>query len=360
MDVAPAPKQAAIELLERLIATPSFSQEEGDTARLLDDFFAAHGHTTEALGHNRWLRTAGYDPGRPTVLLNSHHDTVRPVEGWQRDPFQPTREDGRLYGMGSNDAGGALVSLAATFLHFAARDDLPFNLFFLASAEEEISGRGGVEAALPALGPIDLGIVGEPTRMRLATAEKGLMVLDGLARGEAGHAARGEGVNALYRALDDVQKLRDLDLPLRSATLGAVRINVTQIEAGTQHNVVPDRCRFVVDVRTTDRYPNVDALRLLRAAVASELTPRSTRLNPSGLPDGHPLRAAAADLGLETFGSATLSDQALMPFPTAKIGPGDSPRSHTADEYIELAEIEAGIDGYIQLIDSLARRWPIK
>lgn len=307
----------------------------------------------ERQGNNIWARSNYWDPDRPTLLLNSHHDTVRPVAGWSWDPFSPTLEEGRLYGLGSNDAGGSLVALLAVFIAYGDDKSLPWNLVFLGSAEEEISGSGGVSSVLPLVGPIDAGIVGEPTQMQMAVAEKGLMVLDGVAHGLSGHAAREEGVNAIYLAIQDIQRLTAYPFEKNSALLGPVKVSVTQIKAGTQHNVVPDRCEFAVDIRTNECYTNQEVYELLQREVGSTLTPRSMRLNSSWIAPDHPLVARGRALGLNTFGSPTLSDQALMPFPTLKIGPGDSARSHTADEYIQLREIEEGISIYKQLISSL-------
>jgi acetylornithine deacetylase len=346
-------KAAAITLLKKLIATPSFSREEAATADLMADFFTTRNVPVHRQGNNVWVRNQNCREDRPTLLLNSHHDTVKPVAGWQRDPFLPTVENGILYGLGSNDAGASLVSLAAVFLAFFTREDLPFNLVFLASAEEEISGKNGVVAALPKIGGIDFGIVGEPTEMQMAIAEKGLLVVDGLAQGVAGHAAREEGKNAITIALKDIDVLNNFRFEKVSEVLGKVKISVTQIEAGTQHNVVPDKCRFVVDVRTTEHYSNEEVFKILQDRTTSELTARSFRLNSSGIAPAAPVVTVGRRLGLSAFGSSTLSDQALMSFPTLKIGPGQSQRSHTADEFIHLSEIEAGIDLYYQLLAGL-------
>ncbi len=300
-----------------------------------------------------WARAEGYDPARPTLLLNSHHDTVRPAAGYTRDPFAPTVEGDRLYGLGSNDAGASLVALTEVFLTLRTRP-LPFNLLLALSAEEEVTGAGGLRALLPRLGPIDMALVGEPTSMQAAVAERGLVVLDCTARGRSGHAARGEGVNALYIALDDIVRLRSLRFERESEVLGPVGITITQIEAGTQHNVVPDTCRFTVDVRTTDAYSNEETVALLRAAIRSEAVPRSTHLSASAVGDRHPLVRAARAAGRRTFVSPTLSDRASMPFPALKMGPGDSARSHTADEYVLLSQIEEGIDVYTTYIEKLA------
>lgn len=346
--------QEVLELLRQLIATPSFSREEGGTADLIQGFLEERGQRAYRKGHNVWAYHRPLSPDKPVLLLNSHHDTVKPNPAWQRDPFDPVVEDGRLYGLGSNDAGGPLVCLLAAFLHFRKRNDLPFNLLFAATAEEEISGANGIASCLPDWPEIWAGIVGEPTSLDMAVAERGLIVIDGLAKGKAGHAARDEGVNALYLALDDIRALKDFAFPKVSDTLGPVKVSVTQIEAGSQHNVVPAECRYVIDVRTQDRYTNAEVMKLLQQQVAhSLLTPRSLRLNPSGIAMDHPLVKAGLALGLKPYGSPTLSDQALLPFPTIKLGPGDSARSHTAGEYIELEEIERGIATYVDLLARL-------
>jgi len=344
----------SLQLLQSLIAAPSPSRKEDLTARILEDFFAERRIETHRKGNNIWAYNRYWREGKPVLLLNSHHDTVRPAEGWRRVPYEPTVEDGRLYGLGSNDAGGPLVALIAAFRHFYEHRNLPFNLILAASAEEEISGSGGIASVLPELPEIWAGIVGEPTGMAMAVAEKGLMVIDGEAQGVAGHAAREEGVNALYIALEDIRTLKDFSFDKTSPTLGPVKISVTQIRAGSQHNVVPDRCQFVVDVRTTDAYSNEAVHARLQEAVQSTLTPRSFRLNSSGIPDDHPIVRAGLAMGIPPFGSPTLSDQALMRFPTVKIGPGDSARSHTAEEFIALRELEEGTEKYVELIENCA------
>ena len=343
---------SAINLLKSLIATPSFSKEEESAAQVIAAFFSERNIPTTRKLHNTWVRNRHWQEGKPVLLLNSHIDTVKPAMGWQRDPFHPgIEEDDVLYGLGSNDAGGPLVSLIAAFLHFYDRSDLPFNLILAATAEEEISGAQGIASVIPELGPIDCAIVGEPTQMRMAIAEKGLMVIDAEAKGVSGHAAREEGINALYIALDDIAHIRKMDLERVSPLLGKVKMTVTQIEAGKQHNVIPDSCRFVIDVRTNECYRNEEVYEILQAQVQAELKPRSFRLNSSGIPLEHPLVQSGLNLGLPYFGSPTLSDQALMSFPSLKIGPGDSARSHTADEYIRLSEIREGIEMYIRLIE---------
>ncbi len=343
--------QTYIKLLHSLIATPSFSREEDKTSDIIEAFLHKANIPTERKGNNVWAKNAQYTEGGNTVLLNSHHDTVKPVKGWTRDPFGAEIENGRLYGLGSNDAGASLVSLIATFCHFYDKK-LPFNLILLASAEEEISGKNGVESVLPNLPSISVGIVGEPTLMQMAVAEKGLMVVDGIAKGKAGHAARNEGVNAIYKALVDIEIIRQFEFEKKSDLLGAVKMSVTQIQAGTQHNVVPDECRFVIDIRTNECYSNQEVLEIIQKQVVSELVPRSFRLNSSKIELGHPLILRGLELGLKYYGSPTLSDQALMSFPTLKIGVGDSARSHTADEFVYVKEIEHGIDTYIRLLQN--------
>lgn len=342
----------SVDLLKRLVSTPRHSREEGAAADEVERFMAEAGLQPRRLKNNVWSVDPDYDAGRPTILLNSHIDTVRPVEGWSRDPYcAEVDEEGRLYGLGSNDAGGSLVSLIAAYRVLTARADRGVNYVMVASAEEEVSGRDGLEAVLAELPPIAWAVVGEPTGMRPAVAEKGLLVLDGVARGVAGHAARDEGDNALYRAIDAINTLRGLKPERESAMLGPVKMTVTMIGAGTQHNVVPDECRFVVDVRTTDAYSNEETLELIRRAVPDvELTPRSMRLRPSFIAADNVAVRRAAMLGLEPMGSPTLSDQALMPWESVKMGPGESSRSHHADEYIMLDEVRAAIDIYVRLL----------
>lgn len=341
-----------IRLLCNLIATPSFSREESQTADLIAGFWAEQGVIAHRLGNNVYAFNAHFEPEKPTVLLNSHHDTVKPNAGYTRDPFAPTIENGNLYGLGSNDAGGPLVSLMATFLHFYHRPDLPFNLCMAATAEEECSGKNGIEQVLPLIPNLQFAVVGEPTQMHLAVAEKGLMVLDCTAFGVAGHAAREEGDNAIYKAIRDIEWFRTFEFPVISDFLGKVKMSVTVIEAGQQHNVVPDRCRFVVDVRATDAYTLEETLDIIRQHVTCEVIPRSVRLRPSATGLQHPFVQAGIQLGCQTYGSPTLSDQALIPCASVKIGPGDSARSHTADEYIGVAEITEGIQLYIKIMES--------
>jgi acetylornithine deacetylase len=296
---------------------------------------------------------AHFDNRKPTLMLNSHLDTVRPNDGYTRDPFKPSIEDGRLYGLGSNDAGGALVSLIATFLHFVNHTDMRYNILMAATSEEEISGSGGVELLWPHLPPVAFAIVGEPTRCDMATAEKGLMVLDCLSVGKPGHAAREEGVNAIYLAMQDIEWFRAFRFPLRSPKLGEMKMSVTVVQAGSQHNVVPSECRFTVDVRVTDAYTLEETLSIIQDHVSCQVIPRSLRMRSSGIADDHPLVAAAARLAISTYGSPTTSDQALIPVSSVKIGPGDSARSHSADEFIYIEEIRQGIDRYIALVETI-------
>jgi acetylornithine deacetylase len=340
----------AIALLKDLIAIPSFSRQEDKTADCIEAFFRGKDIPCQRLKNNVWTYNHFFDPAKPTVLLNSHHDTVKPNQSWTLDPFTPLVEAGKLYGLGSNDAGGCLVSLMATFCHFCDRPGLGYNLVMAATAEEEVSGTDGLELVLPHLPPISFAIVGEPTQMHLAIAEKGLMVVDCTARGKSGHAAREEGDNAIYKALRDIDWITKYQFPEISPTLGPVKMTVTIIGAGSQHNVVPDTCTFTIDVRTTDKYSNEAVLAVLHAHLQSEAKPRSVRLTPSSIPPDHPVVQAGVALGLRTYGSPTTSDQALLRCPSLKMGPGDSARSHTANEYIHLAEIEHGIRTYIEVL----------
>ncbi len=344
-----------IKLLQSLISTPSFSREEQQTAALIENFLLEKKIPFSRSGNNIWAQNKYFKKDLPTVLLNSHHDTVKPVQGWTRDPFSPEIVDGKLFGLGSNDAGASLISLLATFLHFYNRKNLNCNFIWAATAEEEISGSNGIESILTQLPEINLGIVGEPTQMQPAVAEKGLMVIDAKAKGKAGHAARNEGINAIEIAMSDIEKIKNLVFDRPSEWLSANKLTVTQIKAGTQHNVVPDICEFVIDVRTNDRYTNKEVFEILQTNLTSELTARSFRLNASSISGSHPLVQRCIEMGLKCFGSPTLSDQALMPFPTLKIGPGDSARSHTADEFIFISEIEDAIEKYILLLEDLPK-----
>ena len=348
--------QTAIDLLCRLIATPSLSRGEDQTAGIIEAFLKEQGCATFRKGNNVWVRSI-IDDRLPVILLNSHHDTVKPVASWTRDPFSPTIENGRLYGLGSNDAGASLVSLMMTFLHFEKQKDRNFNLIYAATAEEEITGKNGIALILDDISPLDLAIVGEPTQMQMAVAEKGLMVLDCETVGKTGHAARNEGVNAICLALDDIEWFRNFRFQFSSPLLGEVKMTVSVINAGYQHNIVPDSCKYVVDVRTNEFYKNEEALDVIRANMKhSNITPRSTHINSSSIPMEHPLVQRGLSLGLTAFGSPTTSDQARIPYPSVKIGPGDSARSHTADEYIMPEEIRNGIDLYIQLLNGLSIR----
>ncbi len=347
-------KNHAGELLKQLIATPSFSREEENTADLLEQFLHAHQVKPFVYLNNVWAKNKFYDENKPTILLNSHHDTVKPNKGYTLDPFSPLVKEGKLFGLGSNDAGGSLVSLIAVFLHYFERQDLKYNLVLAATAEEEISGSNGIEALLPHLGKIEFGIVGEPTQMQMAVAEKGLLVLDCTSNGRAGHAAREEGENALYKALKDIQWFKDYRFDKVSDLLGPVKMSVTVIETENKaHNVVPGSCRFVVDCRINELYKFEEVLDIIAANVQSEVKPRSLRMRSSSIALDHPLVKAGVNLGRTYYGSPTTSDKALMNFPTLKIGPGDSARSHTADEYIYIDEIKEGIDLYIQLLDQI-------
>ena len=345
----------AVELLQQLIAIPSFSREEDLTAEVIADFLQSKGVAVTRNLNNVWAFNKHYNPALPTLLLNSHHDTVKPNTGYTRDPFAATVEDGKLYGLGSNDAGGCLVSLLMTFLHFYDQEGLKYNLMFAATSEEEISGKNGLELILPELGELETAIVGEPTQMQLAVAEKGLLVLDCVAAGRSGHAAREEGLNAIYEALPDITWFQNFRFPKVSEHLGPIKMSVTMVQAGTQHNVVPDQCKFTVDVRLTDAYTMDEVLEVIRKNVKSGVTPRSMRLKPSAIPMEHPLVKAGIALGRSTYGSPTTSDQALLSIPSLKLGPGDSARSHMADEFIYLQEIEEGIALYIDILERVVK-----
>lgn len=352
MSVDPSLKLQSIELLKELISIESLSKEEHHTATLLENFFNSQNVKTKRLQNNVWAKNVNYDPSKPTILLNSHHDTVKPNQGYTQDPFEPIVKEEKLYGLGSNDAGGCLVSLIATFLHFYNLD-LKYNLILAATAEEEISGKNGIELLYPELGAIDFAMVGEPTLMDAAISEKGLMVIDCVAKGISGHAAREEGENAIYKALNDINWIQGYQFPKVSPTLGPIKMSATVIKGGTQHNVVPDTCEFTLDVRVTDQYSNNEVLDIIKSNMDSEVTARSTRLNSSSIPEDHPIVLAAIKHGSKTYGSPTMSDQALIKAPSIKIGPGDSARSHTADEYIYLNEIEEGIEKYISILQEV-------
>ena len=344
----------AIDLLKGMISRPSFSREETAVADYLQKCWSDAGHHVFRKGNNLWIIAPGFDFAKPTLLLNSHIDTVKPAAGWQKDPFLPEEtEDDRLYGLGSNDAGASVVSLYEAFTILSAKAQ-PYNLIFLASCEEEVSGKNGIECVLPELPPIRFAVVGEPTGMRPAIAEKGLMVLDCVATGKAGHAARNEGVNAIYKAIEDINWFSTYQFPEKSDLLGPVKMTVTIIKAGTQHNVVPDRCEFTVDIRSNEFYSNERLFELIKEQVGCEIKARSFRLNSSRTEPEHPFVQRCLMLGKDPFGSPTLSDQALMRFPSVKIGPGDSARSHSADEFIYGPEIRDAITTYVRLLDGLA------
>jgi acetylornithine deacetylase len=342
----------AIALLQQLIAIQSFSKEETAAADFLERYIELKGYVVSRKENNIWMLSPGFDPSRPTLLLNSHIDTVKPAAGWVRNPFTPSIENGKLFGLGSNDAGASVVSMLHAFIYLT-QNQQNYNLIFAASAEEEISGSNGIVSLLKELPKIDLAIVGEPTGMNLAVAEKGLMVLDCTVYGQAGHAARNEGENAIYKALPIIEWFKNYEFEKKSDLLGAVKTTVTQITAGTQHNVIPDKCTFVVDVRSNEMYSNQEILDEIRTAVDCDVQPHSTRLSSTASPLNHPIVHRARELNRALFGSPTLSDQSLMPFSSLKMGPGDSARSHTADEYILANEIEEAIEIYIQLLDGL-------
>ena len=340
-------------LLRQMIQTPSFSKEEAGTAGLLAEFLQERGVEVHRKKNNVWAFNRHYDPAKPTILLNSHHDTVKPNGAYTRDPFAATVEGDRLYGLGSNDAGASGVSLLAAFLHFYDRKDLKYNLCVAITAEEENSGHDGLECVIPELGPLEFAIVGEPTLMQLAIAERGLMVIDCTAHGKAGHAAREEGDNAIYKAMQDIEWFRTYRFPNVSDLFGAVKMSVTIISAGTQHNVVPAECRFTVDIRVTDRYTNEEVLEIIKEHVSCEVKARSTRLRPSSIRPDHPIVQAGLALGRTTYGSPTTSDQALLDIPSLKLGVGDSARSHSADEFVHLSEIREGIELYIKMLSAI-------
>ncbi len=343
----------AINLLKDLIRTESFSKQEDKTADLINNFLVERGVPTERLKNNVWAFNKHFDKSKPTILLNSHHDTVKPNPGYTVDPYEPTIKDGKLFGLGSNDAGGCLVSLIATFLYFFDKENLKYNFCIAATAEEEISGVDGLELLYPILEPIDFAIVGEPTLMDIAVAEKGLMVLDCVARGKSGHAAREEGENAIYKAIKDINWITNYKFEKVSPHLGPMKMSVTIINAGYQHNVVPETCSFTIDVRITEMYRNEEVLKIIEENIESVVTPRSVRLRPSFIDNDHDLVKAAVKYGAKTYGSPTTSDQALIPVPSVKMGPGHSGRSHTANEFIWVVEIEEGIDKYIKILSDL-------
>ena len=345
----------AVELLKVLINTPSLSREESDATDKLQMFiergapvqFEMHRHL-----NNLWCVAPGFDASRPTLLLDAHIDTVKPAGGWSKHPYTPIIDGDIIYGLGSNDDGASLVTLLQVFYKICQKPQ-SYNTIFLASAEEEVSGKNGIEAVLPLLPPISCAIIGEPTGMNPAVAEKGLMVLDCVAKGVQGHAARNEGVNAIYKAMEDINWFKGYKYPKSSPLLGDVKMTVTQVNAGTQHNVIPDSCSYVVDIRSNECYSNRELLDIIRNNDGSEVKARSTRLNSSSISLDHPLVMRAVELGRKPFGSPTLSNQALLPFPTLKMGPGESSRSHTANEFIKISEIREGIELFAKMLDGL-------
>jgi acetylornithine deacetylase len=340
-------------LLCDLIETPSLSREEGEAAMVVQKFLQKENIPFETLQHNTWTKNRYFNPLKPTILLNSHIDTVKPVNSWTKDPYKAVFEDDKLYGLGVNDAGAALVSLLGAFLYFYDKEDLRFNLIFAATAEEEISGKNGVELIENVVNKCSFAIVGEPTEMEMAVAEKGLMVIDAEVKGKSGHAARNEGVNAIYTAVKDLMRLENYQFKKINPYVGAVKATVTMIQAGTQHNVIPDICKYVIDVRTIPEYTHEQILEILQDNLKAAITPRSTRLKPSQIDKNHAIVKAAEKTGINTFGSATLSDQTLIAIPSVKIGPGKSERSHTADEFIFVKEIEQGLTTYVKLLERL-------
>ena len=340
------------ELLKKLIAIPSTSRDEKAVADFYERYMKDAGLKVNRVENNLWIGPENIDAEKPTLMLNAHMDTVKPVNGWVHDPFAPTEEDGKLIGLGSNDCGGGLVSLLAVYSQLTQKQQ-PYNLIYAASAEEEVSGKNGMELLIKSLPKIDVALVGEPTGMKMGVAEKGLMVLDCTAHGKAGHAARNEGDNAIYHALVDIDWFKTYRFAKESDVLGPVKMSVTMINAGTQHNVIPDQCTFVVDVRTNECYTNQQVLDEISLQVFCDIKARSTRLNSSHIDLSHPIVVKGREMGIETFGSPTLSDQALMSFPSLKMGPGESSRSHTAEEYITKEEIESAVQTYITLLDGL-------
>lgn len=355
MKISQSNIQQAVDLLQVLISTPSISRDESEAADRLQLFiqrgapFAVDMHRHI---NNIWCISPNFDSGRPTLLLDAHIDTVKPVSNWSSQPFTPIIDGDRITGLGANDDGGSLVTLLQIF-YLICQSEQKYNVVFLASAEEEVSGKNGIESVLPLLPPISCAIIGEPTRMQPAVVEKGLMVLDCMAHGISGHAARDEGKNAIYEAMKDIEWIRNYNFPKTSSMLGNVKMSVTQINAGTQHNVIPDSCSFVVDIRSNECYSNAALLDIIKKNISSDVTPRSLRLNSSSIPLNHPLVQRVVELGLQPFGSPTLSNQALLNIPTLKIGPGDSSRSHTANEYILISEITHGLELFAKMLDGL-------
>lgn len=353
MNTISTPTQEAITLLQSLVQTPSLSKQENMTALILQNYLQKYCECVQILENNVWVKNKYYAADKPTLLLNSHHDTVPANKGYTRNPHDGLIENGKLFGLGSNDAGGCLVSLLATFLHFYKKRNLSYNLVFAATAEEEISGVNGIELLYPQLGNIDVALVGEPTQMQMAVAEKGLLVIDCVVKGKAGHAAREEGDNAIYKAMPAIDWFKDYEFEKVSATLGAVKMSVTIINAGMQHNMVPDACTFTVDIRINELYTHEEILKIIKENVEADIVPRSMRMKSSGISVEHPLVQSGLKLDRSMYGSPTTSDKALMSCPSLKMGPGDSARSHSADEFIYVNEIEEGIELYIQLLENI-------
>lgn len=353
MNTISTPTQEAITLLQSLVQTPSLSKQENMTAVILQNYLQKYCEGVQILENNVWVKNKYYAADKPTLLLNSHHDTVPANKGYTRNPHDGLIENGKLFGLGSNDAGGCLVSLLATFLHFYKKENLSYNLVFAATAEEEISGVNGIELLYQQLGNIDVALVGEPTQMQMAVAEKGLLVIDCFVKGKAGHAAREEGDNAIYKAMPAIYWFKDYEFEKVSATLGAVKMSVTIINAGMQHNMVPDACTFTVDIRINELYTHEEILKIIKENVEADIVPRSMRMKSSGISVEHPLVQSGLKLDRSMYGSPTTSDKALMSCPSLKMGPGDSARSHSADEFIYVNEIEEGIELYIQLLENI-------
>lgn len=343
-----------LELLKKLIATPSVTRTEQEASAIMKADMESHGYKPECIGLNLLCYGHSYSQNKPTLLLNSHIDTVKPVAGWTKDPFTPTEEDGKLYGLGSNDDGAGLVSLLYTFYELDSKPQ-PYNVLFLATVEEEVNGQGGMKLAVQSLPHIDVALIGEPTGMQPAVAEKGLMVLDFTVHGKAGHAARNEGINALYRATELIEKLRTFKFDKVSDLLGPVKFTITMINAGTQHNVIPDICTFTADVRTNELYSNREVFDIISGMLPEwcEVKARSFNLNSSKIEVNHPIIRKAVSMGLKPYGSPTLSDQAILDCPSFKMGPGDSARSHTADEFVTLSELEQAVPMYLSLLENL-------
>lgn len=340
----------AVELLQHLISTPSISRNEKAAADIMQQQMESYGLAPRREANNLWVLSPNWDATKPTLLLNAHIDTVKPAASYTRDPFAPTLEDGCLYGLGSNDCGGGLTTLLQAFRWLTLRPQ-PYNLIYLASAEEEVSGKDGISRVLPLLPKIDVAIVGEPTGMQPAIAEKGLVVLDVIAHGKSGHAARNEGVNAIYEALDDMKWIRDYKFQKVSPFLGPTKMTLTVINAGTQHNVIPDTCTMLVDIRTNEYYTNEEVYEFVKEHLKSEVHAHSFRLHSSHIAPEHPLIKKCVSLGMTPYGSPTLSDQALMSFPSFKLGPGESARSHSADEFIRIDEMRHAFETYQELLD---------